>query len=324
MDLSKKYLVISKKHSIIINDRLRKILQILLHRNKRDINLNNVDKLLEKVINDVLFMEYFSNKYIMKLPSIIGKNNITKLDLPNCNIKELPQFWYGLTSLNCRNNKLKELPELPKSLIHLNCSYNYLDKLPYIHKKIKNIYCSHNYLTEMPPIERNSQLMNLHCSYNYIETLILSINVGSLETFLCSFNNMKKIIFNSKKTYSKTFYVKYLNCSNNRLKSIPIINICNLKCNNNKFKRLITMKNYSSFHYYRKLNFSNNKINKIGNLNNNFEHIIKNNKKIIYKIMTKYKTIHLYKGLELSTFYSAIYMKKNLLIYLYNSKKKYI
>ena len=96
-------------------------------------------------------------------------NNITKLNLSNSNLSELPDLsrFYNLQVLICNKNFLTIIKDLPETLLVLVCKFNKLTEL-YLPNSLKKLDCKCNLLTEL---YLPNNLQELNCSYNKLTKL---------------------------------------------------------------------------------------------------------------------------------------------------------
>lgn len=102
----------------------------------------------------------------MKYIKAYEQANVTKLDLSNLGLTELPELPDTLEVLRCSFNRLTSLPDLPNTLEALNCSNNQLTSLPELPYKLKELFCSGNKLTSLP--ELPNTLETLLCYGNQL------------------------------------------------------------------------------------------------------------------------------------------------------------
>ncbi|MES2555654.1 MAG: leucine-rich repeat domain-containing protein [Bacteroidota bacterium] len=156
------------------------------------------------------------------------KKNITRLDLSESELAELPNRLYKLTALNyldLSTNKLAQAsPELGQltRLSYLNLSYNQLTQLPATFKQLKylqELYLSDNQLEALPKNFLNLPfLLKLDLSYNSLTDLGKITNLRRLKECDLSGNRLTTL----PRSFQSIKYLRVLNISNNQLSDFPV------------------------------------------------------------------------------------------------------
>jgi hypothetical protein len=134
--------------------------------------------------------------------------SLTKINLSDNSLVDLPSLPRGLEELACYENKLVSLPALPKSLKKLWCSLNRLTTLPTLPEGLEELSCHTNKFTALPALPPslkklwcgNNPIVNLPslpirlevlwCSYSHLETL--PALPGTLKEVVCGHNAFTK------------------------------------------------------------------------------------------------------------------------------------
>lgn len=178
----------------------------------------------------------------------------------NNNLDSITSFPTSLTILNCDSNNLTMIPA-PSSrnyYVNLSCAHNRLDTItPQIYFGNANsgrpyFNCSHNLIRSMPNNNGFSQpyfFSYINCGYNQITDIDMSWQGDS---FICNNNLLTQLSIggdfldcsnNNLSSLSSTYYTTYLNCSGNRLTSIPPLpqTLKSLICSRNNLTSLPTL-----------------------------------------------------------------------------------
>jgi hypothetical protein len=115
--------------------------------------------------------------------------SLTKINLCDNSLVDLPSLPRGLEELACYENKLVSLPALPKSLKKLWCSLNRLATLPTLPAGLEELSCHSNKFTVLPTLPES--LKKLWCGNNPI--VILPSLPRCLEVLSCSYGHLETL-----------------------------------------------------------------------------------------------------------------------------------
>lgn len=157
--------------------------------------------------------------------SVISPEEITRLDLSNHSLKEIPESFGILTkllALNLSNNKLSTLPQSMKNLSNLS-----------------NLDIRRNSFEELPDLLLNISLRSLNASGNKISDISILGKCKELRVLDMSSNSLKEL----GAVFKPENELRTLNLSNNFLKDISILlpvlgNVQRLNLNGNLISEL--------------------------------------------------------------------------------------
>ena len=193
----------------------------------------------------------------------VAMEKFRQLDLINCNLKNIPKYFFRIENLKELYLDSNSIVEFPKELAKLKklevlfASKNQILLFPNIITHLKNIRIlnlAHNYLKSIPnTINRLKKIEEINFSHNNLSSLPLSFK---------DFKNLKKLnlSLNNYSEFPEEIYhissLEYLNMSNNKIKDIKSVgNLDNLKylnlsqnqldCLPDTFEELKLLKNLS-------------------------------------------------------------------------------
>ncbi|ASS49470.1 MAG: hypothetical protein A3D31_02875 [Candidatus Fluviicola riflensis] len=156
------------------------------------------------------------------------KKKITRLDLSETELTELPNRLYKLTALeylNLSTNKLAHVaPELGQltRLSYLDLSHNQLSQLPTTFKQLKylqELYLGDNQLTALPKNFLNLPfLVKLDLSHNSLTDLGKTSNLRRLKECDLSGNQLMTL----PRSFQSVKYLRVLNISSNQFSEFPV------------------------------------------------------------------------------------------------------
>ncbi len=159
-------------------------------------------------------------------------NTVTTLNVSNLNISNLIgiEDFTALQVLNCSNNNLTDLiTDQNTSLIELDCSYNQISSLGVAPTTIQKVICNDNNMNVL--VVNPATLKYLYCQNNNYQVLDLQYMYNLIEVN-CSNNQLSSLsVINSAGNLTK------LNISNNNFTGIDVSNNPNLQildCSNNQ------------------------------------------------------------------------------------------
>lgn len=136
--------------------------------------------------------------------------------------------------INCSNNLLTTIP--PKTFswtgawTYFNCANNMISSLPAGYGDVFVLDISNNNFTQLPALGFN--LTSFYCSGNVIDTINIAATCPYLQTLYCSNCQLKSL-----GSYPG---LNYLDCSNNELTYMPLMNpyLLQLNCSHNQLTSL--------------------------------------------------------------------------------------
>lgn len=252
----------------------------------------------EYKLNDKKLIEIYKSDTISIYPNDLKYKNHNKIDIkrvkdPNDNINS--------DTLEYRFNECIKAGSITLDLSHLNLEE--LPKIPkIIYNKLKYLFMSENQLQFIEDISYFTELIVLDVCNNKL------VNIPTLpeklEELLIKNNNIHNI-----DSLSQYDYLKRLDCSENAIQYIPIIDSLEiLVCNNNKIENISKLKQLkkiscsnnklkelSDFPKLEIVECDNNNINKIDNLINLKELYCSKNDISCVKNLNKIEVLHCYR-----------------------------
>ena len=141
------------------------------------------DIYIDKIIVPKIVYLYLNDKHIEVLTSFSKYNNLSRLNINNNNIQNIPDLPNGLKYLNIRDNFIEKLPcNLPQTLLSLDCANNNIEVIIKIPYSVQILIC-HNNPIKYINISENTNLLRLDClnndyhfSYNELPTSLKVLN----------------------------------------------------------------------------------------------------------------------------------------------------
>ncbi len=191
--------------------------------------------------NDMKYKKYRGIDY-----SKYNLENTENMDTLEYRLKECIKT--GGKELDISHLELEHIPKLPSiivnSLTNLCCSDNNIEDLHDLRHfaNLQVLDCANNKLTYLKRINLPRNLVEIICKNNEIVDISGIVKCENLTRLDCSNNKIESM--------PDHYNIEILDCSDNIINTIDMINLKTLICNNNKIKQLNKYKNLEKLHIF--------------------------------------------------------------------------